>query len=273
VIGVAAGAMAVSGISAASESAHPGDALYGVKRSTERAQLAMAGSDLTRGQLSLDFARNRVAEAGQLPGDDSAFGTVLNDMDSDTRQGVRLLTGAAVSRTDKAPLSTVDAFVNAQRTRMIAVQDGLNPANQERAAESMSLLDKVADRSDLLQTGLSCGQAAPTTTDSLGPVLDDCVTGSDSSTTGAHEQGIGEKQGAKSESGTRSRTAKVQPDPNDPAMAPTPTGRAKAPAGQVAPAATPSHSTAPAADQGDAGTPADPSDTDGGSLLRGIFGH
>ena len=34
VIGVAAGAMAVSGISAASENASPGDALYGVKRST-----------------------------------------------------------------------------------------------------------------------------------------------------------------------------------------------------------------------------------------------
>jgi hypothetical protein len=61
VIGVAAGALAVSGISAASENASPGDALYGVKRSTERAQLAMAGSDVTRGQLSLDFARNRLA--------------------------------------------------------------------------------------------------------------------------------------------------------------------------------------------------------------------
>jgi hypothetical protein len=274
VLGVAAGAMAVSGISAASESAHPGDALYGVKRSTERAQLAMAGSDLTRGQLSLDFARNRVAEAGQLPGDDSEFGTVLNDMDNDTRQGVRLLTGAAVSRTDKAPLSTVDAFVNAQRTRMIAVLDGLDPANQERAAESMSLLDKVADRSDLLQTGLACGQSAPTTTDSLGPVLDDCVTGSGNSTTGLHEQGIGEKQGAKSESGATPRTAKVKPDPNDPAVAPTPNGKAKAPAGQVAPTATSSHSTDPAADQGGADST---DDTGGGNpmggLLGGIFGH
>ncbi|HET9518042.1 MAG TPA: DUF5667 domain-containing protein, partial [Actinoplanes sp.] len=63
VIGVAVGAIAVSGLSSASEHAAPGDALYGVKRSTERAQMALAGSDVTRGQLSLDFARTRLAEA------------------------------------------------------------------------------------------------------------------------------------------------------------------------------------------------------------------
>ena len=71
-VGVAAGAIAVSGMSAASENAMPGDALYGVKRSTERAQLALASSDLTRGQLSLDFARTRLAEAGALGGEPTA---------------------------------------------------------------------------------------------------------------------------------------------------------------------------------------------------------
>ena len=60
VVGVAAGTLALSGVSVASGDAMPGDALYGVKRSTERAQLALAGSDLTRGQLYLDFARTRL---------------------------------------------------------------------------------------------------------------------------------------------------------------------------------------------------------------------
>ena len=68
-VGVAAGAIAVSGISAASENAVPGDALYGMKRSTERAQLALASSDLSRGQLFLDFARTRLDEAATLRGD------------------------------------------------------------------------------------------------------------------------------------------------------------------------------------------------------------
>src|SRR4029453_12157422 len=111
VIGVAAGAMAISGISAASENAEPGDALYGVKRSTEKAQLAMAGSDVTRGQLSLDFARTRLAEAAAMPGDNAAISGVLTDMDADTRQGVKLLTGAAVAGEDTAPLTRVDGFV------------------------------------------------------------------------------------------------------------------------------------------------------------------
>lgn len=44
IVGVAVGAIAVSGMSAASENALPGDALYAVKRSTERAQLALASS-------------------------------------------------------------------------------------------------------------------------------------------------------------------------------------------------------------------------------------
>ena len=74
-------------MSAASENAVPGDALYGVKRSTERAQLALASSDLTRGQLFLDFARNRLAEARRRQGDSDGFAGVLDDMDANTTAG------------------------------------------------------------------------------------------------------------------------------------------------------------------------------------------
>ena len=69
VVGIAAGTLALSGVSVASGEAIPGDALYGVKRSTERAQLALAGSDLTRGQLYLDFARTRLPEAHAVRAD------------------------------------------------------------------------------------------------------------------------------------------------------------------------------------------------------------
>ncbi|MDI5943373.1 DUF5667 domain-containing protein, partial [Micromonospora sp. DH15] len=106
-IGVTAGAIAVSGISAASENAVPGDALYGMKRSTERAQLALASSDLSRGQLFLDFARTRLGEAAALRGDRLGFDAVLDDMDSDTRQGVRLVTTTAAPRSDPAGLVAV----------------------------------------------------------------------------------------------------------------------------------------------------------------------
>jgi uncharacterized protein DUF5667 len=176
VIGVAAGAMAVSGISAASENAAPGDALYGVKRSAERAQLAMAGSDVTRGQLSLDFARTRLAEATALPGDDKEFGSVLNDMDNSTRRGVSLLTTSAVAQHDTKPLTTVDSFAASQQHTLNPVLSRLNDTNRTRALASISLLEAVQQRVDNLRGGLSCSSASPIGTDVLGPKLHSCAT-------------------------------------------------------------------------------------------------
>jgi hypothetical protein len=174
VLGVAAGAMAVSGISAASENASPGDALYGVKRSTERAQLAMAGSDVTRGQLSLDFARTRLAEAAAMAGDNAGFGGVLDDMDNDTRKGVGLLTTSAVARHDTKPLTTVDTFAAGQERTFSPMLDKLNDANRARALSSISLLDAVRQRVDDLRGGLSCTSVTSIGSDMLGPKLKGC---------------------------------------------------------------------------------------------------
>ena len=160
-IGVAAGAMAVSGISAASENASPGDALYGVKRSTERAQLAMAGSDVTRGQLSLDFARTRLAEAAAMAGDDPEFAGVLDDMDTDTRKGVVLLTTSAVARRDTKPLATRRHVRRpASGRRSMPVLDSLSAANRERALTSIGLLDSVGRAGRRPACGLNCSSLA-----------------------------------------------------------------------------------------------------------------
>jgi hypothetical protein len=168
--------MAVSGISAASENASPGDALYGVKRSAERAQLAMAGSDVTRGQLSLDFARTRLTEATALPGDDHEFGSVLDDMDNSTRKGVNLLTTSAVARHDSKPLTTVDNFAAGQQRTLDPVLGKLDSTNRTRALTSISLLDSVRQRVDDLRGGLSCSSVSPIGSDSLGPKLRGCTT-------------------------------------------------------------------------------------------------
>ncbi|MFC7533238.1 DUF5667 domain-containing protein [Actinoplanes sp. GCM10030250] len=175
VIGVAAGAMAVSGISAASENASPGDALYSVKRSTERAQLAIAGSDVSRGQLSLDFAKNRLAEAVAMDGADSSFGTVLDDMDADTRRGVRLLTSSVAEKRDPRPLGTLDSFVTAQEQQLEPALPDLAQTNRHRAATSLKLLTTIRERIENLESGLSCKSAAPTEPDELGAKLGDCT--------------------------------------------------------------------------------------------------
>ena len=125
--------IALSGISAASENAVPGDALYGMKRSTERAQLALASSDLSRGQLFLDFARTRLDEAATLRGDRLGFSAVLDDMDADTRQGVRLLTTAAAQRADPAALDAVDTLRRrASAGRSAACWTGPTGADRDR---------------------------------------------------------------------------------------------------------------------------------------------
>ncbi|MFI6229797.1 DUF5667 domain-containing protein [Micromonospora echinospora] len=175
-IGVAAGAVAVSGISAASENAVPGDALYGMKRSTERAQLALANSNLSRGQLFLDFARTRLGEASEVRGDRAAFEAILDDMDEDTRQGVRLLTTTAVERADAAGLDAVDTFVTGQRRAVAALLDGASRAERDRARGSLALLDAARQRSDALRASLTCGAPQAGTADLLGPTAGPCPT-------------------------------------------------------------------------------------------------
>lgn len=226
VIGVAAGAMAVSGISAASENASPGDALYGVKRSTERAQLAMAGSDITRGQLSLTFARNRLAEAAAMDGDDLKFGDALDDMDADTKQGVKLLNSAAVTRRESTSLTSVDSFVDNQRRVLNSAVDTLAPANRERAEKSLSLLDAVHQRAENLRDGLDCDKVTPAGSDALGPKLGACRAGASDSSSLEHQEGQGQDEKA-APSGSQDANKSARPKTSDdPAEDPGTTGKA-----------------------------------------------
>jgi hypothetical protein len=176
-IGVAAGAIAVSGISAASENAVPGDALYGMKRSTERAQLALASSDVSRGQLLLDFARTRLTEATVLRDDPAAFATVLADMDEDTREGARLITSSTVQQSDATALDSLDTFVAGQRRAVAELLDGAARTERDRGRRSLGLLDSIEARSDALSRAVSCGADLALRHDSLGPVPQSCPQG------------------------------------------------------------------------------------------------
>jgi hypothetical protein len=175
VVGIAAGTLALSGVSVASGEAIPGDALYGMKRSTERAQLALAGSDLTRGQLHLDFARTRLQEAYQLRADADAFIASLKDMDSETQQGIRMLISSAVAQHDTTALDSIDRFVDTQRDFLAKMLE-LNPgAGREKVTESLALLSVVEQRAVAAGSSLACG-AKTNGSDSLGPVLAACPT-------------------------------------------------------------------------------------------------
>jgi hypothetical protein len=199
-VGLAAGTLALSGMSAASGSAMPGDPLYSVKRSTETARLALTGSDIERGRLHLEFAHNRLSEAAASGADRS---TILDDMDAETRAGVRLLTSTAMDRHDRTGLDLVDAFVPRQRSDLMRLGDS------PRIRQSLTLLDEISARSGQLRPDLGCA-ATPAGTDSLGAVPRPCPSGTPAKpgTTG----------------GSRTEATNPTPDPSasGPATSPSP---------------------------------------------------
>lgn len=170
-VGVTAGALALSGVSAASTDSLPGDALYQVKRSSERAQLALAASDLTRGRLYLEFAHSRIQEAHQIG--TGMLAEVLADMDGETISGINLLTTAAVQRGDANILSAVTAFITQQRARLSDLRQTLTASGIEPMRTSMRLLDSIEYRAAALTYALlkNCPIAAA---DKLGPKPGNC---------------------------------------------------------------------------------------------------
>jgi Domain of unknown function (DUF5667) len=164
-VGLAAGTFALSGVSAVSGDALPGDPLYGVKRSTENARLALAGSDASRGELYLQFARTRLHEARDT-GVPRSRG--LDEMDGETRDGIRLLLTDAVGRHDSAALDAIDAFVAAQRTELARF------GADERVLRSVALLDRIAARSATVRASLGCAPTAAGRADDLGPLAPEC---------------------------------------------------------------------------------------------------
>ena len=174
-VGAAAGVLALSGVATASGEAIPGNALYPVKRQTERAQLALAGSEVNRGQLYLGFARTRLREAQAVADDPSALRSALDDMDTDLRSGVRLLTGVAVERRDPSVLGTVDTFADDQRRTVVDLVTGLQGEPRARALDSLELIDAAADRSSALRRALVCTGHAGGYADELGPVPAHCT--------------------------------------------------------------------------------------------------
>jgi hypothetical protein len=161
--GVAAGAIVLSGVSAASTGALPGDPLYSVKRSTEKAQLALAGSDASRGRLYLEFAGSRLNEAKGV--DPSKAGAVLSDMDTESQQGVALVLTAVVAGTDSTGISTLNSFVTDQENALGQLQR-IPPAD---LTHSRDVLTRIKARIATIQQALAANCPAFPTSDSLGP--------------------------------------------------------------------------------------------------------
>jgi hypothetical protein len=169
------GTVAISGVSAASGDALPGETLYNFKRSTERAQLALAGNDLGKAQLYLEFARTRIEEAAAVSGggDEAAVASALEDAASELRSGAKLLGELAVAGEDAAPLDYVDLFTNEHRWVLEDMVSGLDGEALESGEALVAVLEAAALRSVELRGALDCTEAGGES-DELGPIPGSC---------------------------------------------------------------------------------------------------
>jgi Domain of unknown function (DUF5667) len=175
-IGLAVGTLAVSGIAAASGTAMPGDALYGLKRSQESAQLQLSGSAASKGQLYLDFAGKRLGEAQSDIGNPNGLMQLIKQMDTETLQGVNLLFTDAVSNRDAAALHTVADFYARQKNGIAQLKAEL-PREQpqyELVLKYENDLNVVNLRWQQISAALSCPTIAREPADKWGPNVKTC---------------------------------------------------------------------------------------------------
>jgi hypothetical protein len=209
-----------------------------------------------------------------MRGSDAGFTGVLDDMDADTRKGVKLLTTSSVARRDAKPLVTVDDFVTEQRQKLMPVLDQVGPDNRERAMDSLSLLDSVNERTDDLRDGLGCTPVIPAGSDTLGPKLRDCAANAGGSTT-TRPSGHGDGATTTKPSKDKNKDVTVAPARSTPALpadaTPTTTSTVDDPSGVGAPGPdlAPLGGTTPT--QSPSTTPQDRKDPLGG-LLGGLLG-
>ncbi|MGH3761001.1 DUF5667 domain-containing protein [Actinophytocola sp.] len=153
----------------------PGDALYGVKRTAEAAELGLTFGDEGKALKHLEFASARVGEietlARRYADRDSApvggYLTALTDFDNDASAGSRQLI-ALSTRSDGRRLDALNSWARQQSSRLTAVSTLLPSAARNRGNASLALLDKIASRAAALYARMDCYQITSGSSDDVG---------------------------------------------------------------------------------------------------------
>ena len=221
VSGLAAGVVvsAFGGVAAASSSAIPGDALYGVKRGLENWQLDFAGSDAQRGRLLLGEAAQRMSEARKLiaqqpdehtlsPHVAAEVTKALSDMNAEGTQGRDLLQAIYQQNHSLAPMRSLASFDSVQQRQLDAIAPHLPSQADPMAGRVQQLLSGIsaelaplhlapaADRGgDSVLPGVGASPSAST------------VSGSGTSTVGTGRSGTHPQGATSTGSGTMNSAA------------------------------------------------------------------
>lgn len=148
----------VAGVGVAAARSLPGDPFYGLKRATEAVQLWAASGPVDKGELHLEFARTRLAEADALGAASSHLSSTLRDMNAETRAGSSDLISAYRQTGATQPLTDIVSFVATQFPAVMRLGTTLPATLRPQATYSLQLLAGVADavRSVSGRTCLAC---------------------------------------------------------------------------------------------------------------------
>jgi hypothetical protein len=187
---VTAFALLLGGAVWMSRDALPGDNLYGLKRASERVELATAGSDTEKARAHLEFAATRAQEvrallsrgsvtasgqgaeaAGLDPKTARLVASTLSSADSDVTAASVLLGKQAVSKGSPAPLDTMTKWAPGQLARLRAIA-AVVPSGDLRARteSSANLVAAALTRAETLAPKVDCSCLGSTGVDTLGPV-------------------------------------------------------------------------------------------------------
>ncbi len=138
-----------TGMAAASQNALPGDALYPIKRTLERAQAGLNTSDANKGKDILAQAGDRLAEVQDLLGRSMSAPEVpatIDDFSEQAAQGSALLIQAFEDKRNPQDIAAVRSFAASSLTVLQELAKTAPPQAQEALAEAARLLQALDEQ-------------------------------------------------------------------------------------------------------------------------------
>jgi hypothetical protein len=211
-------AVGTAGLVTSSASALPGEMLYPVKRGTESIELALHRGDASRGELQLQHAAERLAEAKALTATDSPqaaalVAPTLEDFTEQAESGSTALFSDFTATSAEGSVADVASFTTAAAT-------DLSSLSRTLPAEAAQATDLCASCGDADVDPLA-GAAGPSVSDTTSG---DDPSGSPSETTEASEESAGRVAPAETAPRTEAAPTAAAPEPpQKPAVTPLPT--------------------------------------------------
>lgn len=181
-----------------SQKALPGDALYGLKRASESAQLTFDSSSTAKARDYLSFAQERTDEVNGLlkrSGSSAAGAAGINShtadliestlasSDSDVKSASALLARQAVKTKSTGPLEVITSWAPGQLARLNELATRMPDSSlRSRTETSAQLVSAAVARAHQLAPAVSSGCVDTASTDALGVVPSSCRSGASSPT-------------------------------------------------------------------------------------------